>query len=81
MSDELECFRKAAELGCLDFKTRKNGTILPSPTPRWNRYAAAVARSFWWDRGLGEITPDEFALCSRMYNAAKAFGVKYGESK
>lgn len=62
MSDELEPFRKAAELGCPDFRAWPDGRVtfrclsfhdLPRPDRnfehhvRINRYAAAVCMAFW----------------------------------
>lgn len=64
MSDELECFRKAAELGCPDFKVASCGHVsfdfthpmertlyvsMPSDK-RINRYAAAVCAEWWHQR-------------------------------
>jgi hypothetical protein len=63
MTDELECFRKAAELGCKDFYnsgkdmmfrgTTQYSYLLPCVTEgsftdnKINRYAAAVCAEFW----------------------------------
>ncbi len=70
MSDELECFRRAAELGCPDFYDTGNrvmfrGTTqysyaLPCVTEgeftdrKINRYAAAVCE-IWWSERVNNI--------------------------
>jgi len=58
--DELECFRKAAELGCPDFRLGHYCFLAPDPEsehpytiklpdddPRMNRVAAAVCAEWW----------------------------------
>lgn len=88
MSDELEPFRKAAELGCPDFRAWPDGRVtfrclsfhdLPRPDRnfehhvRINRYAAAVCMAFWVEsKESGAPT---------YFHQARAFGKKHGASQ
>ena len=91
MSDELECFRKAAELGCPDFYnsgkdmmfrgTTQYAYLLPCVTEgnftdkKINRYAAAVCACWWRENGVRFTHPHMPLIMSEQ---ARAFGKKYG---
>ena len=98
---ELEPFRRAAKLGCKDFKTHtctsqniaivgfiidvdedgKNGSVLPSPIKRWNRYAADVCEC-WWKEQSDKALPERAGKvksieCQEMIDLCREFKKKY----
>lgn len=84
--DELEPFRKAAELGCPDFRWNENIGLpefdifeswqaLPMDgEEKVNRYASAVCAEWWWQRGADDANSGYL----EHMQAARAFGRKYG---
>lgn len=92
MSDELECFKKCAELGCPDFTLHGRDILLftycgiwellPNNVPRINRYAAAVCAEWWYSRSIQKCDQiDERRYCLDMIDLARAFASKHGELK
>lgn len=94
MSDELECFKKCAELGCPDFIISAGGyvgfktptechslpMVLCNTAARFNRHAANVCAEWWHQRFLSGKGADP-ENCVQMIRAARAFASKHGESK
>lgn len=89
LTDELQCFRRAAELGCPDFESGVDlnfvGILgatyaLPCKLPRANRYAAAVCADWWFTRDLDDdgLANEDFMIMAKQ---ARNFGRKYGEAK
>ena len=90
MSEELECFRQAAKLGCPDFRWNENVALPEFSVPfcgEWqmlpmdgedqiNRYAAAVCAEFLHNW----VAPNMVESHKRgeLVTQARAFGKKYG---
>lgn len=88
MQDELECFKKCAELGCPDFTLHGRDIILftfggiwellPNNVSRINRYAANVCEC-WWLTNFTEPGAEAFLIRNSMVRQARAFALKHGK--